>query len=120
MQRFAIKLALLLSFCGGPLFITDLLKPSLGQVAAFVATMAPVAIAGFCWLSLGERDPWGKVAAVAGALAVAALTIMNGFTIWQIATGRGYSDRNLIVVGIAAGTAGSLVYAWDAYRRLRV
>ena len=29
----AIKLTLLFSFCGGPLFIADLLKPTLGEVA---------------------------------------------------------------------------------------
>ena len=120
MRLLAIKLTILFSFCGGPLFIADLLKLTLGEVGAFAAAMAPVAIAGFCAFSLWDHDPWTKVAILAGLLAIAALALMNVLTIWQLATGPGHPNRDLIIVGIATGTAGSVAYALLAYRRLRV
>ena len=119
MRSLIFKLAFVFSSCGGPLFVTDWLKPTLGQTWAVAVALAPVAVAGFCMLSLSERDPWGKVAAGVGALGVAVVVLMNLFTAWHLAGGTVHPDRGLIILGIVVGTVGAVVCAMLTYRRLR-
>jgi len=48
-EIFVFKLTFLLSFCGGPLFVADLLKSMLGTDIAFLTAFLPVGVAGRWW-----------------------------------------------------------------------
>jgi len=116
-----IKIAGLLSFCGGPLFVADMLKPVLGDAGAFAVGFAPVAIAVACSFSLWEDHPWswGKWGAVAGSISMAAISAMNVFAISRFMVTPPAPDRGLMILGIAVGSASALVYLWLGLRRLR-
>jgi len=115
------KLALLLSFCGGPMLIADLLKPMIGQLEAFAITFAPLAVTGFCALYLEDDEPgnWGREAALAGLVGVAIVAMMNAFAVWQLATGPERADGSLNAFGIVVGIVSSAVYVYLARRRLK-
>lgn len=118
-QILIIKLSLLLSFCGGPLLVTDLLKPRFGEETAFVIAFAPVGLTGFCVLCLGDAGNWGKGAALVGFLGILAIGAMNAFAIWRLAIDPTRADQSLVIVGMAAGIVSSVIYSHLALRRLR-
>jgi hypothetical protein len=116
----AIKLAALLSFCGGPLYVADLLKPALGRDVAFGVAFAPLAMATLCAFSLWEDHPWswGKYAIAVGLLGAVIVAATSVFAISQLSGGPDRADRSLIVLGSIVGLAVAAAYAWLAWRRL--
>ena len=119
-QLIAIKLTALLAFCGGPLFVADLLKPVLGHDEAFLVAFAPLAAAIVCAFSLWEEHPWswGKPAVAAGLLGAALVAAMSAFALWHLAGDQGRPDRGLMVLGSTVGLLATVAYAWLAWRRL--
>jgi hypothetical protein len=125
-----VLVALLLSFCGGPLFIAGLLKPILPDKLIFLLTFTPLMIAGLGASSFLEltarkgvplyRSDWGTRAVIAGVLCVGLVGLMNAFTIWQLVTGPPIADRSLVISGIVAGTLLSGVYLDLARRHQRL
>ena len=53
-QSGLIKIGALISYCGGPLILSDLLKPRLGAPLAFGVTFAPIALWLFGSMALAE------------------------------------------------------------------
>jgi len=122
-------LAFLFSFCGGPLFVADLLKPRFGEAGFWVAT-APLMMAllgAFSFMELPRIGPGpelrsrlGSHAVVAGLAGVMIIGLMNAFTVWQLTLDQDRADRSLIITGIIVGTVSSVGYAYLAWQYLRV
>ena len=126
----AFLLAFVLSFCGGPQFVADLLKPNLGQVGVWAA-FAPLMIAGvgaFSFLDLSpvpadlvmERSRWHSFTVRAGVASMLLLILMNSFTLWHLAVVADHPNPSLIVAGSIVGMLLAAVYVRLAlrYRRL--
>jgi MFS family permease len=117
------------SFCGGPLFVADLLKPGFG-VAGFLAAIAPLMIALLGAFSFMELDPigigpqmrsrLGSRAVLAGLAGLMITGLMNAFAFWRLAMSEAHPDRSLIMTGIVAGTVLSVGYVYLAWRYLRM
>src|SRR5262245_57836763 len=83
-------LALLFAFCGGPLFVADLLTPRFGG-AGFLAAIAPLMIALVGASSFMELDPigtgrhlrFGGRAVVVGLTGMIITGLMNAFALWR-------------------------------------
>ncbi|MBT3218041.1 MAG: hypothetical protein HN348_03040 [Proteobacteria bacterium] len=112
MQILIIRLASLLSFIGGPLYLCDLLKPYLGELPAFVIAFSPVGFMALGALSLGDNDrDWLSSLAVLGGLGGAgALTIENILTIGYFMTGAAHPNQWMISFGIAVGLGAVAAY----------
>jgi hypothetical protein len=120
-QMIAVKLIALLAFCGGPLFVADLLKPAIGLNEAFLAAFAPLCAAILCAFSLWEDHPWswGKPAVAVGLLGAMLVAAMSAFALWQLAGDQDHPDRGLIVLGSIVGLLATAAYARLAWSRLR-
>src|SRR5262249_20605745 len=118
-------LALLFSFCGGPLFVADLLTPRFGA-AGFLAAIAPLMIALVGASSFMKLDPigtgrhlrFGGRAVVVGLIGVIITGLMNAFALWRLAMGEDRLNRSLIMTGIIVGTVLSIGYAYLTWRYL--
>jgi hypothetical protein len=110
----ALKIGALLSFCGGPLYVTDLLKPMLGNPGAFVAGFSPVALMVFGVFSLVEDKPSALSRVVASAGGVASLVVMVESVVAAVRVmgGEERADAGLILVGCVVSIAGALGYFW--------
>jgi hypothetical protein len=110
----ALKIGALLSFCGGPLYVTDLLKPSLGNPGAFVAGFSPVALMIFGVFSLVEDEPsaFSRVVASAGAVASLVVMVESVVAAVRVLGGEERADAGLILLGCVVSIAGALGYFW--------
>jgi hypothetical protein len=119
-QTIAIKLIALIAFCGGPLFVADLLKPVLGQNQAFLAAFAPLGTAIICAFSLWEDHPWswGKPAVAVGLLGATLVAAMSVFALCRLAGDQDRPDRGLMLLGSVVGLLATAAYARLAWRRL--
>jgi hypothetical protein len=110
----ALKIGALLSFCGGPLYVTDLLKPMLGNPGAFVAGFSPVALMVFGVFSLVEDEPsaFSRVVASAGAVASLVVMVESVVAAVRVMGGEERADAGLILLGCVVSIAGALGYFW--------
>lgn len=125
----AFAVAFVLAMCGGPQFVADLLKPSLGQVGVWAA-FAPLLTAmvgafGFMELGAlagwaGPRSQWNSYTVAAGAAGMLLLTLMNAFALCWLMVAPGHPNQLLIVAGSLVGMLLAAVYVPLAlrYRRL--
>jgi hypothetical protein len=119
--------AIVVSFCGGSQFVADLLKPRFGDAGVWVA-ISPwimVLLGGFSFMELSRIGPGPHLRSRLGGHSVqaglAGLTIaglMNAYALWSM--GQDYPSRSLVLTGIVVGTVLSAVYAYLAWRYLRL
>ena len=84
-----LKIAALFSFCGGPLLVSERLKPHFGSQIAFLVTFVPVGLMLFGALFL-EDDIGDRVARVAvwsGRQALYVVVAMHAYAVWCFAHG---------------------------------
>lgn len=120
MKHLGLKLAALLSFCGGPLFLCDELKRSWGTTPAFLLAFAPVALLAFGTLSLTEDAPEPFPRRVV-QLGMAGALVLLGLNLWTAVC----LDRlppkpahRMIEVGLVVGTVAAIAYLRAALRFL--
>jgi len=106
----ALKIGSLFSFCGGPLFICDLLKPRIGTLPAFLITFLPVGLMVVAALFMDDvHSRWLFPLVRAGRLGVFVVLGMHVYAIACFAGGVRVPDQVLHYIGIAIGLV------WTAY-----
>jgi len=119
-KELAVKLAALFSYCGGPLYVADLLKPRIGTESAFLITFLPVGImvlGAFFMDDAGSR--WLHPVVRAGRLALYVVLAMNMYAIWCFALGVRTPDQVLHYIGLAVGAAWAVYYLRESRRWAR-
>lgn len=121
---FVLKTAALLSFCGGPLLVTDELKPRLGTGWAMALTFAPIAAMIFGAFPLGvdaedEPDRLDRACVWAGLGGVVVLLGMDAYAVWKLSVSPARADLGLMTVGLCVGLLSSVWYVVLARRFLR-
>ena len=118
MKELALKLAALFSYCGGPLFVAELLKPRFDHDAVFMITFAPVALMLVGALSLGYQ-PGDRLAAFAVSLGRQGVYVtlgMHAYALMRFVGGTRMADQGLYLFGIAIGVVWSVFYLRAARR----
>ena len=107
-----LKIAALFSFCGGPLLVSDQLKPRVGTDAAFLLTVAPVLVMliGALFLEDGVEDRLARAAVWCGRQGLYVVFAMHAYAIWWFARGHYVSEQWLYYTGIVVGLIWSAVY----------
>jgi hypothetical protein len=117
MRVAVLKITALFSYCGGPLFIAELLKPRLGVWPAFLITFLPVGLMVIGALGLDEpRDRWSIAAVRAGRKGLYIVLGMHFYALWCFLEGTRVSEQSLYYLGITVGTAWSIAYLRAARR----
>lgn len=112
-----LKIGALLTFCGGPLYLSDRLEPIVHQPWAFGVAFAPVAVFLFATLSLVEDGPRsGGIAVWSGAISSAVILVESAWAAWQIMAGPARADSGLMLLGCAVSFAVVVAYAQLASR----
>lgn len=117
--RLVLKLGALLSFCGGPLRLTDALKPELGKDPAFAIAFAPVVLVLLGTFALAEDEPGWLTRSLQHLGALAALTVAAlGLWAWLgVAQGPPRPDDALVLLGSAASLTLCGLYLWSWWRQ---
>jgi hypothetical protein len=119
MRETLLRLAALFSYCGGPLFIADVLKRRFGPgPAAFVITFLPVGAMVVGALCLGD-DTGSRLSRAMVWVGRQGLSIalgMHAYAIWCFTHGVRTPDLILHDVGIAVGVVWSVAYLRAARR----
>ena len=127
MSELFIRLIMLFSFCGGPLYVADILQPALNQMTAFVVAFFPLGLIALGLLAFaGMRDDhaddpeelypvpleyWERLdrySVYAGLAGVVALVGMDVFSMIALSSGGSHANAGLIAFGNAVG----LFTAW--------
>ena len=117
MKDAVLKIAALFSYCGGPLFIADLLKPGLGTGLPFFITFLPVGLMVLGALCLDEtQNRWSFMAVTAGRQSVYIVFGMHLYALWCFVDGVRVPDQRLHYIGIAVGMVWSVAYLRAARR----
>jgi hypothetical protein len=117
MRETVLKIAALFSYCGGPLFIGEILKPRFGAGPAFLVTFLPVGLMVIGALCLDDtRNRWSFAAVWAGRLGLYIALGMHLYALWCFVDGVRMPDQSLYYLGIAVGMAWSIVYLRAARR----
>lgn len=116
----ALKLASLLSFCGGPLVISDLYEMKHKGPLGFVVVFSPIALLVFGALSLRDdvEDAWARWSVRCGLLGAVSLTGVNALAVVKLATESPQVGKRLAALGIAVGLATAAAYSLKAIRFL--
>src|SRR5262245_61824808 len=114
-----LKIAALFSYCGGPLFIADLLKPHLDKDVASLLTFVPVGfmVIGAYFLEDVFPDRLSSAAVWVGRLSLYVVIGMHVFAFWRFANGVRVPDQRLHYIGITVGVLWSFAYLRAAGRR---
>ena len=119
MKETLLKLSALFSYCGGPLFVADLLKPRLGKGPAFLITFLPVGFMLMGSFFLEDRpDRLMRGAVRAGLLGMYMALAMHAYTLWRLLAGVHIAEPWLYWFGMAVGAAWSVHYLRAAGRWL--
>lgn len=112
MKDAVLKLAALFSYCGGPLFIADLLKPRMDVLAAFLVTFLPVGlmVVGALLLDDDPRSRWAFAVVWAGRQSLFIVLGMHLLALWYFVQGVRVPDQALHYIGIAIGLGWSVYY----------
>jgi hypothetical protein len=111
-----LKLAALFSFCGGPLFLSDVLDIKHRSLAYFAIPFAPIALLLFGALALRseETDAFGRWSIEGGLVGAALLTAMNVYAGVELIGSPPRPDGGLMAVGIATGLCTAVAYVVTA------
>jgi hypothetical protein len=117
-MRLATRILGLAAFLGGPLFVSDHLRESLGRDPAFAIAFAPLALLLFGTLTAAEEGPdaFSRVAVAVGGIGAVGLLAMNAFAAWSLLSGVTHPNATMIAFGIVAGFAAVATYAALARR----
>jgi hypothetical protein len=112
MRDALLKITAIFAYCGGPLFVADLLKPRLGVGPAFWITFPPVGlmVIGALLLDDDTRSRWAFAAVWAGRQCLYIVLGMHLYAIWCFAHGTRGPDQRLHYLGIAVGMVWTIVY----------
>jgi hypothetical protein len=118
MREGVLKLAALFSYCGGPLFVADVLKPRVGVMPAFLITFLPVGLmlAAAFFLDDDTGDRMSSAIVWAGRLSLTIVLGTHLYALWCFVSGVRVPDQSLHYVGIAVGAAWSVAYLRAARR----
>jgi hypothetical protein len=106
-----LRIGALLTFCGGPLYFADVLKPQLADPWGLLVAFAPVAVLAFVTLTLLEEPSDRSVPLLwVGALAAATILVMSVAAAAAILGGESRADAGLILFGCVVSTATAGVY----------
>jgi hypothetical protein len=121
MKLLLLRVTAILSFCGGPLHLSELLRVSLGQLPAFLVAFAPVALLLVGALAFRDRpsEKMARLSIRGGLLGSALLVAENAFAAWRLSRGEPHPHQGIITFGIFVGTVGCGLYARQALRWLR-
>jgi hypothetical protein len=116
-----LKLAALFSFCGGPLFLSDVLDIKHRSLLYFAIPIAPVVLLVFGALALQseETDTFGRLSIEGGLVGAALLTAMNLWAAFELFGALPRPDGGLMTFGIAVGLCTAIVYTVTAMPFLR-
>jgi hypothetical protein len=118
MREAVLRIAALFSYCGGPLFIADALKPRLDSKPAFLMTFLPVGIMVVGALCIDDdiRSRWSFGAVWAGRQSLYIVLGLHTYALWCFVRGVRVPDQSLHYIGIAVGVAWSVAYLRAARR----
>ena len=119
MRETLLRLAALFSYCGGPLFVADILKRRLGPgPTAFVITFLPVGVMVLGAFYLGDhaRSRWSRTIVWAGRQGLYVALGMHAYAAWYFAHGVRKPDQALHYVGIVVGVVWSFAYLVEGRR----
>ena len=117
MREAVLKIAALFSYCGGPLFVGELLKRRIGQGPAFLITFLPVGLMVIGALCLDDtRNRWSSAAVWAGRLGLYIVMGMHLYALWCFVDGTRTLDQSLYYLGITVGMVWSIAYLRAARR----
>lgn len=116
-----LKIAALFSFCGGPLLVSDQLKPHFGTHVAFLVTVTPVLamLLGALFLEDLVEDRIARAAVWWGRQGLYVVLTMHAYAIWRFAHGLHVSEQWLYYAGIGVGLIWSIVYLRASRRWVR-
>lgn len=119
---FALKLAALLSFCGGPLAVVDWLELHMDRNLALTIGLFPsvALIFGVYSLRSDPPDRWDDCMVLFGCIGAVTLVTMNIFGLQQLMVEPDRADGGLIKLGIAIGTLFVGYYAYASHRFFRL
>ena len=115
-----VKLASLYSYYGGPLYVADLLKPSIGMGPAFLITFLPVglmALSAFFMDDVSSR--WLHPVVRAGRSMVFIVLGMHLYAAWAFAHGVRLPSLGLHYFGIVVGLVWTAYYLYASRRWAR-
>lgn len=106
------KMAALFSFCGGPLLVSDQLKPRFGTPVALLVTLTPVLVMliGTLFLEDDVEDRIARTAVWWGRQGLYAALAMHAYATWRFAHGLRVSEQSLRYAGIVVGLVWCVVY----------
>jgi hypothetical protein len=118
----ALKLAVFLSTCGGPLVLIEWLKVHIDQNIALAIGCFPSFAMMFGVFSLrsGPPDRWDDWMVSLGLIGAVALIAMNIFSLYQLTLEPAHLDSGLVKFGIAIGLLFIAYYAHASYRFFRL
>lgn len=118
MRDAVLRIAALFSYCGGPLFISGVLKPRVSGVPGFLLTFLPVGlmVVGALCLDDDTRSRWSFAAVWAGRQGLYVVLGMHAYALWCFVDGVRVPDQSLHYIGIAVGLAWSVAYLRAARR----
>lgn len=113
-----LKITALFSYCGGPLFVGELLKPRLNAVVVFLITFFPVGlmVAGALCLEDDLRSRWSRAAVSAGGKGLYLVLAMHLYALGSFLNGARVPEQGLYYLGIAVGVIWSVLYLRAARR----
>jgi hypothetical protein len=117
-----LRIAALFSYCGGPLFIADLLKPRMSAGMAFLITFPPVLLMVLGALLMDDdlRSRWASTAVRAGRLGLYIVLGTHAYALWCFVRGVRMPDQVLHYLGIGIGVVWSIYYLRAARRWVRL
>jgi hypothetical protein len=118
MRDAVLRIAALFSYCGGPLFLADALKPRFDFNLLFVLTFLPVGLMVIGALCLDDdiRSRWSFAAVWAGRQSLYVVLGMHVYALWCFMDGVRVPDQALHYIGIAVGVAWSVAYLRETRR----
>jgi len=114
----AIKLAALLSFCGGPMLAHELTKPHAHPFLAFLLAFLPVGLMAWGAVSLeaGDFTRPERIYVALGVLGAVATFFLNVFGAWHLLGHPRAPDDTLYALGILVGSVSTWLYLFVARR----
>jgi len=113
-----LKITALFSYCGGPLFIAELLKPRFDKVMVFLVTFFPVLlmILGALLMDDDTASRWSAAFVRAGRWGLYVVLIMHAYALACFINGMRVSEQGLYYFGITVGVGWSIAYLRAARR----
>jgi len=119
LKVFAVKLSTLASFVGGPMWLSDALKTTLGEFTAFAVAFLPCALLlGGQIAEMNHERSRSRDLGVVGALIIMGTTAVALYDRYFAVVGEAHARTNLMLVGGAIGVMTSVSYL-QTYLQMR-